>query len=96
MKFRSMATTCSLMVGLAVVPVVAASPASAAASAAAACVSATYHLDDNAVTIRNGCSTVKRYRVAERFWPDSDCFTIQPGRSKYYRATGTIQGIKAC
>ncbi|SHI32535.1 hypothetical protein [Streptomyces sp. 3214.6] len=94
MKFRSVAAACSIAISVTALPLVAATSASAAA--AANCVTATYYLNDNAVDIHNGCSTTKHYKVAERFWPDSDCFAIKPGKTKHYEATGTIQGIKEC
>ncbi|MEU1461866.1 hypothetical protein ABZ478_10395 [Streptomyces sp. NPDC005706] len=91
MKIRSIAVAGAVAFSATVFPIALASTAEAAN-----CVTATYHPNDNAVDIHNGCSTTKHYKVAERWWPDSDCFTIKPGKTKHYEATGSIQGIKEC
>lgn len=50
------------------------------------CVKATWHPSNNSVDIANDCKKAIKVQIAERFWPDSDCYTIRAGASSTTRA----------
>ncbi|MGA5562167.1 hypothetical protein ACPCUV_13440 [Streptomyces platensis] len=93
-KLKAATATVALAVTAVGIPMATAGPA--AAAGVGKCVTATWHLNKNSVDIFNGCKKSVRVQVAERWWPDSDCFTIRPKRELHYRGTGALQGLKKC
>ncbi|MFI9049075.1 hypothetical protein [Streptomyces sp. NPDC053427] len=95
-KFKAATVTAALAVTAMGIPMATAGPAAAASSEFGKCVSATWHMNKNAVNIHNGCKSSIKVRIAERWWPDSSCHTVKPNKSLYYRGTGALQGLKKC
>ncbi|KAA6222884.1 hypothetical protein CP973_13980 [Streptomyces albofaciens JCM 4342] len=95
-KIKAATTAAALAVVAVGVPMAVAAPASAASSGVAKCVTATWYPSKNAVNIHNGCKNTIKVQVDERWWWDSSCITIKPGKSHYYKGTGTVRSIKYC
>ena len=95
-KFKAATVTAALAVTAVALPMATAGPAAAAASAVGKCVKATWHPSNNSVDIANNCKKAIKVQIAERFWPDSDCYTIRAGGELHYKGTGQLTGIKYC
>ncbi|PBC81447.1 hypothetical protein SAMN05428945_4015 [Streptomyces sp. 2224.1] len=93
-KFRAATVTATLAVTALGLPMATAGPA--AAASVGKCVQATWHPSKNSVDIYNGCKKTIKVQIAERWWPDSDCFTIRPKGRLHYQGTGQLQGAKYC
>ncbi|PJJ00945.1 hypothetical protein BX264_1242 [Streptomyces sp. 2333.5] len=93
-KFKAATVTAALAVTAVGMPLATAGPA--AAAGVNKCVKATWHPSQNSVDIVNDCNKTIKVQIAERWWPDSDCYTIRPKGELHYRGTGQLQGIKYC
>ncbi|MFE1765940.1 hypothetical protein ACFW81_17215 [Streptomyces angustmyceticus] len=95
-KFKAVTVSAALAVTAVGIPMATAGPAAAAGVGVGKCVQATWHPSKNSVDIYNGCKKTIKVQIAERWWPDSDCFTIPPKRKIHYQGTGKLQGAKYC
>ncbi|MFF3545433.1 hypothetical protein [Streptomyces platensis] len=93
-KLKAAMTTVALAVTAVGIPMATAGPA--AAAGVGKCVKATWHPSKNSVYIVNDCKKSIRVQIAERWWPDSDCYTIRAKGELHYRGTGALQGLKKC
>lgn len=93
-KFKAATVSAALAVTAVGIPMATAGPA--AAAGVGKCVKATWHPSKNSVYIVNDCTKKIKVQIAERFWPDSDCYTIKPKGELHYTGTGQLQGIKYC
>ncbi|WP_327701955.1 hypothetical protein OG530_08645 [Streptomyces decoyicus] len=78
-KFKAATVTAAPAVTAVALPMATAGPAAAAASGVGKCVKATRHPSNNSVNIVNDCKKAIKVQIAERFGPDSDCYTIRAG-----------------
>ncbi|MFI0906948.1 hypothetical protein ACH4TE_26030 [Streptomyces sioyaensis] len=93
-KLKAAAVAATLTVTAVGIPMATAGPA--AAAGVNKCVKATWHPSKNSVNIYNGCNKTIKVQIAERWWPDSDCYTIRSKGELHYTGTGQLQGIKYC
>ncbi len=79
---------------------VATAPAAQAATTAPACIDRYYNYDGGSlyVNLTNECSTTKKVKVDIKFGNDSPCWTIKPGKSKYwfYDGIGSYRKTVLC